>query len=99
MLNIKSQTLTALAAIMLLSSASWSVAKEAKGFSSAKITLSEAIRAAEKHTGGKAYEASFDDDNFKPTYEVDIIKNGKSFDVEVDGLNGKIIRSRPDDDD
>lgn len=64
-----------------------------------KITLVEAIEAAQKSSGGVAYEASLDDDSFSPTYEVNVAKDGRSFDVRVDAVNGKVTGTREDLDD
>lgn len=66
----------------------------------AKISLIEAIQAAEKDQQGKAFDASIDDDSFRPSYEVSVIKaDGKIFDVQVDAVDGKIIGAREDLDD
>lgn len=64
-----------------------------------KITLTQAIDAAEKNQGGQAIEASLDDDSFKPAYEVSIAKDGRIFDVEVDGVSGEVLGAREDIDD
>ncbi len=67
--------------------------------SETKISLTQAIASAEKHNGGQAYEASLDDDSFKPAYEVTVAKDGRIFDVQVDGVTGEVIGSREDNDD
>ncbi len=64
-----------------------------------KITLTQAVAAAEQHQGGRAIEASLDDDSFKPTYEVSVVQDGRFFDVQVDGVTGSVIGSREDRDD
>lgn len=64
-----------------------------------KITLIQAVEAAQKHQGGQAVEATIDDDSFKPAYEVSIAKDGKLFDVQIDGLTGEVLGSREDIDD
>jgi uncharacterized membrane protein YkoI len=75
-------------------------AEEIKLFREAKITLSEAIAAAEKHQPGKAVEAGLDDDSFTPTYEVNILtQDSRAYDVRVDAVSGKVIGSREDIDD
>jgi uncharacterized membrane protein YkoI len=71
-------------------------AEKVKALSETKITLTQAIAAAEKHQGGQAYEASIDDDSFKPEYEINIVKDGKTYEVTVDGVSGEVIRSRED---
>ena len=72
-------------------------AKELKLFSQAKITLSEAIKAAEHKTGGKAMEAEVDDESNTVQFEVEIVKDGKIHDVLVDGITGKVLKVSLDD--
>ena len=72
-------------------------AKELKLFSQAKITLSEAIKAAEHKTGGKAMEAEVDDESNTVQFEVEIVKDGKIHEVLVDGITGKVLKVSLDD--
>ena len=65
----------------------------------AKISLIQAIQAAEKDQGGKAIEANLDDDSFKPAYEVNIVKDNRIFDVQVDAVTGEVTGVREDLDD
>lgn len=65
----------------------------------AKITLGQAIDAAEKHQGGKAVEAGLDKDNSQLSYEVDVVKGNQVYDVKVDAISGKVISSHEDRDD
>lgn len=67
-----------------------------RGMDEAKITLTEAINKAEKHAGGTAYEASYDNDSFKPAFEVEVTKDGKFFDVRIDGVSGEVLGMRED---
>jgi uncharacterized membrane protein YkoI len=67
-------------------------AKELKLFNQAKITLTEAIKAAEQKTGGKAMEAEVDDDSNTVQFEVEVLKDGKIHEVIVDGLTGKVLK-------
>ncbi len=64
-----------------------------------KISLVQAIQAAEKHQSGKAIDASLDDDSFKPAYEVSVVKDDRIFDVQVDGVTGEVLGAREDIDD
>lgn len=91
--------IAAMAGTMALPLYAMADADDIRGLAEAKITLIDAINAAEKHVGGKAYDAGFDDDSFKPAFEVNVAKDGKSFDVRVDGLTGEILGSREDIDD
>lgn len=65
----------------------------------AKVSLVDAIKAAEKHQGGRAYEASIDDDSFQPAYEVGVIKDGRVYDVRINATDGSVVGSREDIDD
>ncbi len=71
--------------------------KELKLFNLAKITLTEAIKAAEQKTGGKAMEAEVDDDSDTVQFEVEVLKDGKIHEVIVDGLTGKVLKVSLDD--
>lgn len=65
-----------------------------------KISLTQAIAAAEKERGGRALDASIDDDSFRPNYEVSIVdKNNRLWDVQVDGVSGEVTGAREDLDD
>lgn len=60
------------------------------------ITLTDAIESAESHLGGRALSAEIEDDSFSPRFEVTLTKDGKVFDVEVDGESGKVLGVRED---
>ena len=72
-------------------------AKELKLFSQAKISLSEAIKAAEQKTGGKALEAELDEESNTVQFEVEILKDGKIHEVMVDGKTGNVLKVSLDD--
>jgi uncharacterized membrane protein YkoI len=70
-----------------------------RSFAATKISLTEAIAAAEKHESGKAIEASLDDDSFKPAYEVSVVKDDRIFEVYVNGETGEVLGAREELDD
>ena len=72
-------------------------AKELQLFSQAKITLTDAIKAAEHKTGGKAMEAELDDESNTVQFEIEILKDGKIHEVMVDGKTGNVIKVSQDD--
>ena len=72
-------------------------AKELQLFSKAKISLIEAIKAAEQNTGGKALEAELDDGSNAIQFEIKILKDGKIYEVLVDGTTGNVIKVSLDD--
>ena len=67
-------------------------AKELQLFSQAKITLIDAIKAAEHKTGGKAMEAEVNDESNTVQFEIEVIKDGKVHEVMVDGITGKVLK-------
>ena len=73
-------------------------AKELTLFSQAKISLCEAIKAAEQKTSGKAIEAELDDESGTVQFEIKILKDGKIHEVIVDGTTGNVIKVSLDDD-
>jgi len=80
---------------MNLAQASESKEKEAKElqlYSQAKISLTDAIKAAEHKTGGKAMEAEVDDESSTIQFEVEVLKDGKVHEVKVDGITGKVLK-------
>jgi uncharacterized membrane protein YkoI len=58
----------------------------------AKIALTDAIKAAEHKTGGKAMEAEVDDESRTVQFEVEVLKDGKVHEVKVDGITGKVLK-------
>lgn len=65
----------------------------------AQISLVQAIEIAEQHQGGKAFEATLDDDSFTPEYEVDVVVENRIYEVTVDGVSGEVRGVREDHDD
>lgn len=63
----------------------------------AEISLSDAIDAAEKATGGKAYSASIDDDSDTPQYEVNTFTGDKTYESKVDAASGEVTDTHEDD--
>ncbi len=74
-------------------------AQERAALQAAKITLSEAIAAAEKEVpGGTAIEAEVDSENGVTSYFVEIEKDGVQR-VRVDMQTGQALKVAADDDD
>jgi uncharacterized membrane protein YkoI len=72
-------------------------AKESALFSQAKISLTEAIKAAEQKVGGKAMEAELNDESNTVQFEIEVLKDGKIHEVIVDGKTGKLLKVSLDD--
>jgi uncharacterized membrane protein YkoI len=67
-------------------------AKELALFGQAKISLHDAIKAAEHKIGGKAMEAELNDESATVQFEVEVLKDGKIHEVIVDGISGKVLK-------
>lgn len=65
----------------------------------AKTSLAEAIATAEQHVGGRAIEASLDDENGGTQFEVEVAKDKTIHKVMVDSATGKLVKATTDDDD
>lgn len=64
--------------------------------SAAKITLTQAITAAEQHVQGRAIKAELENENGKLVYEVEVVKQNMATDVKVDSADGRIVSAKAD---
>jgi|SRR6185295_774407 len=64
-----------------------------------KITIAKAVTAATEKVAGKASRVSFELKKGKPIAEVIVVKDGKLFEVKLDGVTGAVIKVEEDDDD
>lgn len=64
--------------------------------SQAKISLTQAIAAAEGHVQGKAVRAELEDENGTAVYGVEVASGAQTTDVKVDVSNGKILSAQAD---
>lgn len=62
----------------------------------AKITLTQAIAAAEQKAGGRAAHAELNDENGKLVYGVEVVSGTQATDVKVDAMSGQVISARAD---
>jgi uncharacterized membrane protein YkoI len=63
----------------------------------AKITLVQAVSAAEAQAGGRATKAELDDERGTVVFDVEVVTpDNKVFDVKVDAADGKVISSKLD---
>ena len=62
----------------------------------AKISLTQAIAAAEGHVQGKAVRAELEDENGTLVYGVEVTSGAQTTDVKVDSNNGKILSAQAD---
>lgn len=63
----------------------------------AKITLTQAVGAAEAHATGKATKAELEGERGTVVYEVEVVTaDNKVFDIKVDAADGKVLSSKQD---
>lgn len=65
----------------------------------ARISLASAIASAEAHTGGKAMEAAYDDEDEHEgaAIRVDVAKDNTIHSVLIDGASGKVLKVTAED--
>lgn len=64
--------------------------------SKAKISLTQAIAAAEGHVRGKAIRAELEDENGTLVYGVEVVNGTQATDVKVDINDGRILSAQAD---
>ena len=63
----------------------------------AKVTLSQAISAAETQVGGKAVQAELDGEHGATVFKVEVVSaDSQVHDVTVDATDGKVLSSKLD---
>jgi len=61
------------------------------GIATAKISLIDAVKAAEQHLGGKAASAAIERKDGKWIFEVDIVTGQEIKDVVIDPATGEVL--------
>ena len=100
---MKHKLIVAIAGVAVAAAAGAFAAKQAEGndalaIVSAKVSLSQAIAAAEQHTGGKAAKAEFEPVEGQGFFEVEIVKGRTVLDVRLDA-DGKVLSAKEDTED
>lgn len=72
------------------------IENDAMTIGKAKISLIQAVTAAEQHANGKAAKAEYENSKQGWVYDVEVVSNAKVFDVKVDGDKGTVISSAED---
>jgi uncharacterized membrane protein YkoI len=72
---------------------------DAAALAQTKISLTQAIAAAEQHVNGKAARAELEDENGTIVYGVEVLSGTKTMDVKVDVRDGKILSAQADTED
>ena len=69
---------------------------DAVALGQAKIGMTQAIAAAQKHAGGKVIRAELEDENGALVYGVEVTRGGKATDVKVSAIDGRIVSAQTD---
>lgn len=69
---------------------------DALAVASNKVTLTQAISAAEQNVNGQAIKAKFSTKNTIAVYNVEVVKNKEVYDVKVDAQSGAVLSSSLD---
>jgi len=73
-----------------------STENDALAIGTAKISMTQAVTAAEQHVGGKAARAEYERHNSQLVFDVEVVKGNKVMDVKVDSTSGKVISAAED---
>ena len=73
-----------------------SVENDALAVATSKISMTQAVTAAEQHVGGKASRAEYEKHKGQWVFDVEVVKGTKVMDVKVDPTNGKVIAAVED---
>jgi uncharacterized membrane protein YkoI len=73
-------------------------ADEAVAYGQVKMTLADAIALAERQTGGKAVEATLEQEHGTVSFEVEIMKDRAFQKVTIDARSGQVVSTRADHD-
>ena len=88
---------TALASVGAVAFAAKTMENDAAAGPPAKVSLVQAIAAAEQHqAGGKATRAEYEKTRAGWVYDVEIVSGAKVFDVRVDADKGTVVSSAED---
>ena len=69
---------------------------DALEFQKPKVSLTQAVNAAEKFTRGRAVRAELERHDGQPVYDVEVVDGRKVLDVRVDKESGKVLAVTPD---
>ena len=69
---------------------------DALGIADAKISLIQAVTAAEQHVGGKASSAEYEQQQDHSVFEVEVVNGQRVMDVQVDPSSGKVLAATED---
>lgn len=71
-------------------------AEEVAAVQRARISLAQAVTAAERGSSGRAIEASMEADRGRAVYEVTVFAENRMREVQVDPQTGRVLNTRID---
>lgn len=84
--------ITGAAGVALASAGKDDESQEVRAVAQAKVSMTDAIRTAEQQAGGRAVDASFDDESGHALYEVEVLNGATVHNVYVDAQTGKVAK-------
>lgn len=97
-ISVTATSLAALVSMGVIAATADVHANDASAVTQAKVSLVEAIGAAESHVNGKAARAEYESSG-KPgawVYDIEVVAASKVFDVKVDATSGAVLSSSED---
>ena len=73
-----------------------SAENDALAINGVKISMTQAVTAAEQHVGGKASHAEYERHKGQWVFDIEVVKDTKVMDVKVNPANGSIIAASED---
>ena len=87
---------TALTSVCAVAYAAKTMENDALYITKAKVSMVQAVTAAEQHTKGRAVHAEYEQTKEGWAYDVEVVSGSKVFDVKVDAEKGTVISSVED---
>lgn len=100
-LSIATALLAATAISTPLLAQAQSLPQDAVNLSNTKLSLPEAVAIAERHhAGSRSTQAELEFKKGQLYYEVEVVtKDNKVMDLKIDAVSGKVLESKPDNND
>jgi len=87
---------TVLTATGIMAYATKTMENDAAAIAQAKISMSQAVTAAEQHANGRATRAEYEKTKGVWAYDVEVVSGTQVFDIKVDANAGTVISSAVD---
>ena len=100
MMKIPAQAAVTLAALLGLGAVAYAAQNhednDAQAVLNTKLSLVQAVGAAEQHAGGRAIRAELENENGRIVYGVEVVGKNQVTDVKIDANNGQIVSAQAD---